>query len=73
MRFTEQKLFASPKITFEDLLINLLKVIGIFLGLSICDCITSLTNGINWLNNQRIFYMIRPTVNHRWAWPVKRS
>ena len=54
MSFTEQQLIVSPKMSFEDLLINLLQVMGIWIGLSISDCITSLINGLIWLNNQRI-------------------
>ena len=70
MSLTEQKLVTSPRMAFDELLINLLKVIGIFLGLSISDCITSLINGLTWLNNQRISYMTRRKIVHRWAWRV---
>ena len=51
---TERKLVTIPKMTFEEMLINLLNVVGIWLGVSITDCITSLVNGLNWIDNQRI-------------------
>ena len=69
----EQKLVTSPSMTFEDLLIDLLKVVGIWVGLSISDCITSLTNGIIWLNNQRKSFAARPRFANRWAWRVSSS
>ena len=68
MTMSEQRLVTSPKMAFEDLLINLLQVIGIFLGLSISDCFRSLTNGLIYLNNQRISYMKRSTLERQWAW-----
>ena len=54
MEVTETKLVTSPRMTFEELLISLLNVFGIWLGLSIIDCVTYLMNGLNWIDNQRI-------------------
>ena len=64
MSLTEQRLLTSPKMAFAELLINLLKIIGIWVGLSISDCIKSLTNGLIWLYNQRIFYETRLTFHN---------
>ena len=57
---TEIRLVTSPKMAFDELLINLLQVIGILLGLSVSDCFRFLANGLIWLNTQRISLITRP-------------
>ena len=54
MILAERKLITTPKMNFEEFLINQLNVLGIWLGLSISNCITFVINGHNWIDNQRI-------------------